>query len=106
MDAPLIVPTKHEISGSSPHLTIGQEVENRLHRCGYLVLRTISCDVRNGVIHLRGRVPSYYLKQIAQVIAGSIEDPRSMINDLEVIAPTDGTPNGHDHAASVKGRSS
>jgi hypothetical protein len=56
--------------------TCGQEVasataiveaaENCLRKNAYLVLRNISCEFREGVLVLRGCLPTYYLKQIAQ----------------------------------------
>jgi hypothetical protein len=31
-------------------------------------LRAVSCDLHQGVLTLRGQVPSYYLKQVAQEV--------------------------------------
>ncbi len=36
-----------------------------LHTSPYMPLRALSCESDNGVITLKGRVPSFYLKQLA-----------------------------------------
>jgi osmotically-inducible protein OsmY len=66
-------------------------VQDRLRRSGYLALRELSCEARDGAVCLRGHVSSYYLKQIAQAAAGDLPGVHSVINLIEVIAPR-GTP--------------
>ena len=39
-----------------------------LQSCSYHAVRHLSCEVREHVVILRGRVPSFYLKQIAQTL--------------------------------------
>jgi hypothetical protein len=38
--------------------------ENRLRSNSYLALKNVSCEFREGVLTLRGYLPSYYLKQM------------------------------------------
>jgi len=38
----------------------------RLANTGYRTLRSVECSFRDGRIDLRGEVPSYYHKQLAQ----------------------------------------
>jgi osmotically-inducible protein OsmY len=61
-----------------------EEAENRLRHSGHLALRDIACEAREGVLRLRGRVPSYYLKQIAQAIVAEVEGVVAVINQIEV----------------------
>jgi hypothetical protein len=46
------------------------QMERAAERClvatGYPVLRQVRCEYRDGILNLRGRVPSYFLKQMAQ----------------------------------------
>jgi hypothetical protein len=37
-----------------------------LRTCSYLALRAIHCSYHNGILTLHGRVPTFYMKQIAQ----------------------------------------
>lgn len=39
-----------------------------LRESSYYPVRRVSCEVRNCALTLRGRVPSFYLKQIAQTV--------------------------------------
>jgi hypothetical protein len=42
------------------------------------------------VIYLRGRLPSYYLKQVAQETVGGVKGVRHVVNRIEVCAPRAG----------------
>ena len=65
---------------------IEESVESRLRRSGHLALRDIGCACREGVVTLRGCLPTYYLKQIAQHVVAEIEGVRGIINQIEVLA--------------------
>jgi hypothetical protein len=65
----------------------GRKTEDLLCQSGYLAHRDVTCVVSDGVLYLRGRVPSYYLKQVAQEIAAGVEGVRLVINRIEVIGP-------------------
>jgi len=65
---------------------IALTAETRLRESGYLALRDVSCEVRDGVLDLHGHLPTYYLKQIAQALVIEIEGVRRVINRIEVIA--------------------
>jgi hypothetical protein len=72
------------------------EVERRLQRSGYLALREIGCEVHGGIVRLRGHLPTYYLKQVAQAIVADIEGVRQVINQIEVGAPACRPPLGRE----------
>jgi hypothetical protein len=44
------------------------QAEMGLQRSPYSALHDVSCDCQDGVLVLRGCLPSYYLKQVAQEI--------------------------------------
>ena len=48
---------------------IAEQAETCLRSTSYLALRTIACEYREGVLVLRGCLPTYYLKQVAQQVA-------------------------------------
>jgi hypothetical protein len=61
--------------------------EAGLRQSGYLALHAVACDSRGEVVYLRGRVPSYYLKQVAQAIAGRVKGVARVVNLIEVLTP-------------------
>jgi len=51
----------------------------------YVALRCVSCELEDGVLTLTGHVPSYYLKQVAQLLACQRIDARLPVeNQLQV----------------------
>lgn len=63
-------------------------VSDRLAESAYFVLRNVWCDYHEGVLCLRGRVPSYFLKQVAQTIACQVNGVEECMNRIEVSMPT------------------
>lgn len=55
-----------------------------LEATGYPAMRGVDCRVRDGVVDLRGEVPSFYFKQIAQSAVLSLRGVRSVRNHLRV----------------------
>ena len=62
-----------------------EKPEERLWRSGYLALRDVSCIAIDDVVYLHGCLSSYYLKQVAQEIAGGLAGVRHVINRIEVL---------------------
>lgn len=60
--------------------------ERRLHDSAYGALKQVHCECHAGVLHLRGHVPSYYLKQMAQSLIAAAPGVRQIDNRLEVVA--------------------
>jgi len=84
----LALPSTDRTTSLSAHLpAIHGKAEERLGRSGYLALRDVICIASDGVITLHGRLPSYYLKQVAQEIAAGVEGVRQVINQIEVLVP-------------------
>ncbi len=55
-----------------------------LRSSGYPSLRRLRCEVAEAVVRVHGVLPSYYLKQMAQVILQRLDGIRSVINLVEV----------------------
>jgi osmotically-inducible protein OsmY len=66
----------------------GELAESRLRRSAYLALQHVSCEFRAGVLTLRGRLPSYYLKQVAQAVVAEVEGVERIDNQIEIVART------------------
>jgi len=59
-------------------------VSIRLRRSGYAPLWCVKCEAQDDVVSLSGMVPSFYLKQIAQELAGHTVGVRRVENRLRV----------------------
>ena len=61
-----------------------RRVVEALANSGHPPLSALGCDVRGNKLVLRGSVPSYYLKQLAQVFAQRVDGVESIENRLQV----------------------
>jgi len=84
MTSPALSPPNPETS-TSPHIpAIVREAEERLGRSRYTALRDVSCLASDGILYLHGRLPSQYLKQVAQEVASGAGGVRHVVNRIEV----------------------
>ena len=60
------------------------EAQNLLERSNYLALRRLQCEFREGKLVLTGRVPTYYLKQVAQTLVRHVPNVRRIDNRIDV----------------------
>ncbi len=60
--------------------------ERALRNSPYLVLRNVSCECLDGVLTLRGCLPTYYLKQVAQAVVAQVEGVRQVVNEIQVVS--------------------
>ena len=71
------------------HWETERAAEERLRHSDYLELRNVSCDFHEGVLTIRGRVPSYHLKQLAQSLLCEQGGILKLNNQLEVVPAVD-----------------
>jgi hypothetical protein len=64
---------------------VGQ-IRRCLRNSSYRALRGIECDIIDDCFVLRGSVSSYYLKQLAQTLAGNIVGLKKVENHISVCA--------------------
>lgn len=73
------------VATTDPTLTpLAAAVHQALARTGHAWLRRVEVTVEAGRVVLRGDVPSYYLKQLAQVTVLTLPDVPGLKNDLRV----------------------
>jgi len=60
------------------------DVQKSLAQTGYLPLGNVRCSLEGSTVILCGRVPSYYLKQIAQSAAARIAGVDNVNNQIDV----------------------
>ncbi len=65
-------------------------VNRRLQGCPYAAFAQLCCEFQNetGILHLRGAVCSYYLKQVAQELVAYIDGVRLVDNQINVTRST------------------
>jgi hypothetical protein len=80
--------TEPDKQSADPQARLQVEAERAL-RCGlYPALKNLSCDYQGGVLVLRGNLPSYYLKQVAQeVVAHQVQGLSRLDNQIQVVRP-------------------
>ena len=78
---------QQEIGISKERQVVQAEAQSRLRKSGYHELHLVSCDFHEGVLTLRGRVSSFYLKQVAQELIRRLDGAEEVNNRLEVAAP-------------------
>ena len=59
-------------------------VNQALRSSGYPPLWNVECEMVDGVVFLRGRVSTYYLKQVAQTAVMATEQVETLENRIEV----------------------
>jgi osmotically-inducible protein OsmY len=60
--------------------------ERALRSSPYLALRNVACECRDGVLTLRGCLPTYYLKQVAQAVVANVDGVRQVVNEIQVLS--------------------
>ncbi len=63
---------------------LAAQVTAALQRSGQPPLRKVSVTSQHGHVTLDGRVPTYYMKQLAQTAAMSVDGVESIQNDVKV----------------------
>jgi osmotically-inducible protein OsmY len=71
----------------TPQPGLKELAERSLRRNPYLALKNVSCDSRDGVLVLRGYLPTYYLKQVAQEAVAHLEGMEAIDNQIQVVTP-------------------
>ena len=63
---------------------VAKTAEKRFQSSPYVALRSIVCEFHEGVLVLRGQVPSYYLKQLAQELVRDLDGIGVIVNVVDV----------------------
>jgi osmotically-inducible protein OsmY len=64
---------------------IAEAAKDRLRKSSYTSLQGLSCEFDHGVLFLRGKLPSFYCKQLAQAVVSGIEGVSRVVNETEVV---------------------
>jgi osmotically-inducible protein OsmY len=64
--------------------SVADAITAQLKTSGYRTLHDVRCCCPEGVAILQGRVPSFYLKQLAQVLASRVSGVERVVNQVKV----------------------
>ncbi len=65
-------------------LNVVEAAKECLRNSPYRALRGILCECDQGVLLLRGRLSSFYYKQLAQEAVARVRGVRQVVNEIEV----------------------
>ena len=68
--------------------SVVERAEACLRGNAYLALKNVGCEFDQGVLTLRGCLPTYHLKQMAQTAVAHIEGVERIVNAIEVVSPS------------------
>ena len=69
---------------SNPEAAMAETVRSKLAETGYHCLKGLTCRYHEGILTLHGSVPSFYMKQVAQTVANSMDAVSQVVNRIEV----------------------
>lgn len=69
----------------NPPSDLATAARDRLRQSPYRAMRSVICEYHHGTLFLRGRLTSYYLKQMAQETVGRLAGIVRVVNRIEVI---------------------
>jgi len=78
------------------NLDLGRTAEQRLRHLDSPALRNVCCVANDGIIYLRGCVPTYHLRQTVQDLMSTVEGVNQVVNQIDVFALSNSPPLGHD----------
>jgi TPR repeat protein len=59
--------------------------KERLQMASYMPVRNVSCEYDDGVLILRGQVPTFFEKQLAQEAVAKLDGVHQVLNQVEVV---------------------
>ncbi len=63
---------------------VAEAANERLRNSPYRSVREVLCECDQGILFLKGQVPSFYHKQVAQEAVAKVRGVEEVINEIEV----------------------
>ena len=74
-----------EIRNAPVHFEgIGDAATECLLKSPYYAVRSVLCEYDHGILFLRGRLPSFHQKQVAQEAVARVKGVTQVVNEIEV----------------------
>ncbi len=77
------LPLPHDAAGAAADL---------LRQSPYRAVRGVSCEVRHGALVLRGHLPTFHQKQLAQEAVARVPGVSCVLNEIEVAPGSSAAP--------------
>ena len=77
--------TLQKTTALAPRDQIIAAAKQRITHQPHLSVQRIWFDFEEGKLFLRGQVPSFYYKQLAQEAVTRLDDVREVVNEIEVL---------------------
>jgi osmotically-inducible protein OsmY len=71
--------------GAAEKHPLAAAARRRLQRCPYRAVRTLECEYHQGSLVLRGKLASYFFKQLAQESVAGVHGVDRVVNEIEVL---------------------
>jgi osmotically-inducible protein OsmY len=75
---------QEEVADGLMAANVERAAQWRLEASAYAALRTVKCRFRQGMLVLKGSVPTYFHKQLAQEAIRAIPGVTEIVNDISV----------------------
>jgi osmotically-inducible protein OsmY len=72
-------------SGVAERQSQATDARRRLERCPYREVRMVECEYHQGSLFLKGRLASYFFKQLAQTAVAGVHGVDRVVNEIEVV---------------------
>jgi osmotically-inducible protein OsmY len=74
-----------DCGSQSPAHEVTEAAKDRLRKTPYWALKALSCEYDRGALFLRGQLPSFYQKQLAQEAVVGLPGVTQVVNETEVV---------------------
>jgi hypothetical protein len=81
----MALPAFVEYAPTTVAVALVESAHRRLHNHAYPALKNIHCVFQEGTLILRGSLPTYYLKQLAQTAVTQIDGVNCIRNEICVV---------------------
>jgi osmotically-inducible protein OsmY len=83
----MISQSRKDRNGRDRSDDLTEAAKNRLQESPYWGVRSLSCDCRRGILFLRGHLPTFYQKQLAQEAVAKLAGVLHVMNETVVDTP-------------------
>ena len=84
-----VVDKQPTVEQSATEPEVNETVQSRIEVCAYrFFFNKVTWHYKAGCLTLRGRVPTFYLKQVLQELMRGIKQVAQIQNDVDVISAT------------------
>jgi osmotically-inducible protein OsmY len=73
------------VRAEAPVCYIAKQAQELLHTSPYKPIHRVACAFQDGMLVLRGRLQTFFHKQLAQEAVARVDGVRQVVNEIEVV---------------------